>query len=284
MKYSAGNVPFALKLKKRLIAYSFRIATLLMLVGCATNSVNIAKTYYQPNPLFSYEDPNLESWSTEVKWVNSTNLVEYMKDNYELIGESAYYAGMGHDHETPIRQLAAELQADLVLCSTSFKDTVQRSRPVFKYVPGTSNRTETSGTFNSAFNGGYGSGSYNSTSRTYTPGALKQTSVEYSQDRKNVNALYLRKHKPLKFGFYWRKATPEEIKTAGTNFAVTVLLVHNNGRFYNADILDGDIITKINGEQVIADKFDSALGSDENAYEFTIVRGEKVFNKTITIE
>ena len=268
---------------RALLSFSLTFA-LLVLAGCATNYVSVAKKYYQPHQLFNYDDPSLEPWSGEAKWVNSTNLIEYMKDNYVLIGESAYYAEIDHDHETPIKELATELQADLILCSTSFKDTVQRSRPVFEYVPGSSSTTQTSGSFNSAFNGSYGSGNFSSNSSTYTPGKLEQRRVEYSQDRKNVNAFYLRKHKPRKFGFYWRKPTTEEIRNAGTNFAVTILFVHNNGRAYNADILDGDIITKVNGQRVQIEDFDSSLKSDKKSYEFTIVRDAKTLKKTITIE
>jgi len=109
----------------------------------------------------------------------------------------------------------------------------------------------------------------------------------YSVNRNNVYVTFFRKlsldSKIMKFGFTADDLTTEELKKIGKNHGRKIKLVINGGLFFDANLMDGDIILEVNGKRVHSGNLgELLLETDLPEYIIKFQRGDEVFEKTFT--
>ena len=288
-----------MKSMSHFISASILSISLACLVGCASSSP--VKKFHAP--AYSYEAGNPEFEDQLYPWSGSTSIVSYNEDSevigyfkngYGIIGSSNFYIGESYNPTQDILKLGKEIKADIAMWKTSYYDTVNGSTPVYNWVPGTSSTTTTTGNLNSNITGNsynsnygntsfnaYGSGTYSGESTTTTPGRMVVAgSRSYSVNRNAISIQFLRKGKPQKFGFQALALTSEEQQKIGKNHGIKVWYVVNGSRFFDADIMDGDVVLEVNGKKIHPVNFKEMLGGNLSEYVVKFQRGDEVFEKT----
>ncbi len=221
------------------------VALLIVLTGCATNWY--AKSYqdYRPpselvkslpegaNPLIIHVEYDRGAREEAAK--------DLLRKNFIVIGESAFYAADATDEQ--LKNHARNIGAEAVLHSSKFSETKSGVVGVPQYNPGQSYRSSFSG-----YSGGrhfYGSGT------TTTPGSFSTQYVPYSVDLHEYSVLYFAKSETKRrFGFNFRDLNPKEKLSLESNVGVAIDVVLNGSPAYEANLLEGDIITAIAGRKV----------------------------------
>jgi hypothetical protein len=288
-----------MKSMSHFISASILSISLACLVGCASSSP--VKKFHTPWHSYKAGSPEFEGkfepWSGSTRIVSyneDSEVIAYLKDGYDIIGSSDFYIGEGYNPTQDILKLGEEIKADLAMWKSSYYDTVNGSSPVFSWVPGTSSTTTTTGNYNSNLTGNsynsnygntsfnaYGTGNYSGQSTTTTPGYMAVTgSRSYSVNR-NANSIgFLRMSKPGRFGFNAVNLSSEEQQKLGKNHGVKILYVTNGSRFFDADIMDGDVMLEVNGNKVHSGNLLKLLEGDLPEYVIKFQRGDEVFEKT----
>jgi hypothetical protein len=173
-------------------------------------------------------------------------------------------------------RLAKKLQARyIVICvNMSSSHTVS--------VPLTLPQTTTSvnnGNVSAFGAGGSVSGSYSGTTTTY---GSQTTYIPMTISRFNKGAMYFREIPRRGIGVYTRSLTNDEMIGLGTRHAIAVRFVRDGSPADKADLLPGDIITKINGAQFDADMLrDVERGTQP--FTLHIVRAGQSLDISLTI-
>lgn len=228
--------------------------TLVNLTGCVT-APNGFSTFYQDR--LGASITNLPPYSGITKILtesaNPTNDVkELYRNGYILIGSSAFQ-GPPQSQDAMMSQ-AKKIGADAVLYSCVYLGSQQTTVPWIQYNPGQSSTTSSSGTVNANAwgSGGYahGTGNYYGTSTTTSPGTFSTQIVPITVQRYQYQAGFFRKLKPTIFGVI-PEPLPLEIRLQlERNTGVFVWVVENNSPAFDANILEGDVILQVNGEDV----------------------------------
>ncbi len=168
---------------------------------------------------------------------------------YVLIGSSSFNSG-AVDFKQAVRH-AKKVGAALILIQSQYTDTVTVTSHHSGNVHGS---------------GGYGS--YSGTSTTTLPGESATHQIPYSVDLYDYNATFWAKSKPHSLGVHANDLTDDMRREIGSNRGVVVKVVVTGSPAFRADIMSGDIITKINDEVI----------SDAQGFDATIARyaGQKV--------
>ena len=150
---------------------------------------------------------------------------------YVLIGSSSFNSG-AVDPQQAIRH-AKKVGAALVLIQSQYTTTVT----VTSQHPG-------------SIHGSGGYGSYSGTSTTTLPGESATHQIPYSVDLYDNDATFWAKSKPHSLGVHANDLTDDMRREIGSNRGVVVTVVVKGSPAFNADIMSGDIITKINDEVI----------------------------------
>jgi hypothetical protein len=190
--------------------------------------------------------------STVSNWTNDVK--ELNRNSYDVIGQSDFQSPQQADDALMFQ--AKKVGADVVLISSRFLGSEQASVPVIQYNPGQNSTTTSSGTVtaNASGSGGFASGTgyYYGTSRTTSPGTFSTEYVPVTVHRYQYDAVFFRKMRPLILGTL-NMALPTEIRQKlERNTGVFVSVVFNGSPAFNANILEGDVVLKINGEDVLS--------------------------------
>lgn len=202
-----------------------------------------------------------------------------LENGYVLLGFSSFFGPSGQ--EAKVREQAASLHAAVAIIYSNYKDTLSGSMPL------TTPATQTS--YTNAQATAYGSrGTVNAygTATTTTYGS-STTYVPYTVDRSNYFASYWVKQNiaTLKLGCHISDLTSEQRRTIASNKGVQVVSVIKGTPAYRADILKGDIIRSIGGDQV----FDSAAFHEitkkdaGQTVDVELLRDGKPITKTIKL-
>jgi serine protease Do len=224
------------------------------LTGCVT-APNGFSRFYQDQAGGAIT--NLPPYSGETKIVrqsdNVTNdLKELARNNYLLIGTSAFQ-GPPQSQDMLMAQ-AKKVGADVVIYSSVYLGSQETTVPFVQYHPGESYTTTSSGTLNAnAYgNGGYayGTGNYYGNSTTTSSGTYSTEMIPITIQRYQYDVGYFRKGKTPVLGIV-PKELPDEIRQQlQRNNGVYVWVVRNDTPAFYANILEGDVILKLNGENV----------------------------------
>ena len=210
------------------------------------------------------------------------------EDGYNLLGFSNFNAG--EVSKNKLIHQAKKVKAEVVIFYSKYTNTLSGVVPLT--LPDNKTVTTTySGMGNSSGNI-YGSGggwaSYHGTSNAYgtantTIYGSKTTYIPYSQNRYDYLASYWIKMKKPVFGVMAIDLTSEQRSMIGSNKGACITVVVKNSPAFMADVFKGDIITKINDDEVVTAKSLNAMeskyfGKKVNA---TIIRGGKTLTKEI---
>lgn len=231
------------------------LCALINLTGCVT-APNGFRRFYRD--LAGEGITNLAPYSGTTKIFmpsNPTNdFNNLMRNGYVLIGESSFQ-GPPQSNGALMSQ-AKKVGADVVLVSSAYLGSQQTAVPWIQYNPGQTYTTTTSGTVNAnAWGSGgyaYGTGNYYGNSTTTTPGTFSTQIIPVTVQLYSYDAGFFRKRPAPIFGAL-SLPLPSEIRTQlERNTGVLVSIVVNDSPAFNANILEGDVILKMNGEDVMS--------------------------------
>jgi S1-C subfamily serine protease len=184
-------------------------------------------------------------------------------DGYAAIGYASFNGPMAN-MQGAIAQ-AKKVGASVIVVSRKYTNTIQGTIPIT--MP-TAETSYTNGTVNAYGSGGYASGTYQATTTTY---GSQTTNIPYSINRYDQQAAFYIPLKRIGAGFLGRTLTQDEAQSVGTARAVFIRATRRESPAYLADLLPGDIITKINGSPLDGPDSTRTLYTD-GPNHFTIVR------------
>jgi hypothetical protein len=143
--------------------------------------------------------------------------------------------------------------AAIVMVRSSYKDTLSGAVPYTVANPTQYATVNTTGTVNAYGSGGYANGTYNSESTVAMPGGYSTYSIPYNISRNDF------------YASFWVRRTPEKMRLGVApiplpdelrqrlqrNTGLYVPIVIRGTPAFRANILEGDVIVKINGADVI---------------------------------
>lgn len=232
---------------------------LLFLYGCASPVYK----YFTPVNVTNAAEP--KSCSTpQIKTIKNLNadLKSVSREGWVEVGYSSWNDEAANIQSDLIKK-ANEINACLVLVYSKQTGSAIEEMPVDTYAP-------------SPFFGGYYGGGYYGGYTTYAP----YTVFLYQYD-----VFFLTRMERFYTGLYVADLDDKARKLIQSNKGVVVTLVVNASEAYNADIIPGDIITKIGNEELTNyDSFNHAVQfyQGESAV-FNINRAGKKLTKTINI-
>lgn len=228
----------------------------LTLAGC----VNGFEKYYAPVPNAEKivsspylekppAQPKLYAYSADVK-VDNKNMLE---NGFLAIGTSSFY---GPANRASASQAIAEgkrVGAAVVLVRSTYKDTLSAVVPYTVANPTQYATVNTTGTVNSYGSGGYATGNYNSTSTVAMPGGYSTYNIPYNVSRNDFFASYWVKQDvdKMRLGIRYVPLPDEIRKQLQRNTGVLIPIVVRGTPAFRANILEGDVLLKVNGEEVI---------------------------------
>lgn len=252
---------------------------LLLLGGCA----NPFATYYTDmtggmditqsdrvilsgQPPTAYRGTDVEA-DTRTMRANGYGLVGYSHFNAPSVMESQMMAQ------------ATAVNAEVVVHYSEYTNTVSGSIPL------TTPKTETS--TSNIQGSAYGSGGYTNFSgtATTTTNTTQTTYIPYNTRRYDFMATYWVKMKPPSLGLYVEDLLPETRRAIGSNKGVFITTVVNDSPAFMADILAGDIVKAINGNEVIDSEDFMELISLFRGQQVSIdvLRGDETVTKDVQL-
>ena len=265
----------------------FFTLAMALFVGCGTNPARYYKSFNRTDVIFQH------NMKPQVIWSDNAPDVDYndaLANNYDAIGEASFRSSRGPT-KSQIVTLAKRQGASIACAYSKYVGSDVVYAPLA--VP-TCNTTTTShsGGANTYISGsGFGGGSYTSYSGTANT-MYSGTSTSYSYGTQITSipvtrhfydyyiVLYAPLKEKMRFGVSYDDISEATATKIGTRQGVFVMKVVRGLPFYNADILEGDIITEIDGEKTRNKQdFNTTLHSlpTQGSIVLTILRnGEKI--------
>ncbi|MBL0687181.1 MAG: PDZ domain-containing protein [Sulfurospirillum sp.] len=248
-----------MKSMKSIVFGSIYIIISIIFTGCATSGY---KTFYKQygtneqlqqvklnsNYKFLEKGEEPQVYSTNNFDIDSKKL---RARGYVPIGASSFN-GVYENTKNAINQ-AKRIGATLVLINSSYTNTETRTSTLLlpdNKTTYSSGRSNTNATYNSnnGYNGyGNANTNYYGSSTTYGTKAVPYTT---NTRMYNQSAMYFIKNiKKLKFGVGCSDISREKRIELGSR-GVIINLIYENTPIYNSDILEGDIVIKMNGTNI----------------------------------
>jgi hypothetical protein len=262
-------------------------AALVSSTGCVTTPNGFSQFY---EDMAGPGMTNLPPYSGTTKVFSASNptndVIDLYRNDYELIGVSAFTGPPQSDGA--LLSQAKKVGADVVLLSSAYLGSSQAAVPWIQYQPGQTYTTTSSGTVNaSAWGSGghaYGTGNYFGTSTTTTPGTFSTQAIPVTVHRYEYEAGFYRKGKPPILGVGVKPLPPELRQRLERNTGVVAWVVIAGSPAFAANILEGDALVKINGEDVVSieDYGEKVAKFAGQKVELEIWRNEQ--SKTISVQ
>lgn len=249
----------------------------VLLAGCA----NPYAKFYQGAP-DARANPRYVAPPGPVQ-VFALNDIERDRDNlmrrgYIQVGFSSFQAGSSNATQAQLIEQAQKLGAEIVLANTKYSHTVSGVMPL--------TLPTTSTTYSNAHATAFGSNGTSATafgSGTSTTYGTQTTMVPYSADRSDFGAVYFARVRP-RLGIYVKPLTDEMRQARSSNTGVIIYIVVDNSPAFAADILPGDILVAINGENVAGvEGFNQIVAKPYGQQmKLTLGRGDKTVEKVVS--
>jgi hypothetical protein len=250
------------------------LLVVLLLSGCVSNGY---KNFYT-----QYHDANTESRAIPLKdgeepTVYKTNNIrrdakKIQARNYSVIGVSSFNGAYDDGY---IAQ-AKSVRATIVLVQTEYTDTESSSAALL--LP-SSSTTRSSGT-----------GSIGSTNMIYsgTSTTTGLRSIPYTVNNRRFDQVayfFVKSNVKPRFGVKNAELTLEVKQRLGRNTGMLVDFVYDDTPMFYADVIEGDVITHVDGVKVLNSKHGSNLmfsvDSEAKSSVLSIIRGTE--SKDITV-
>lgn len=202
----------------------------------------------------------------------------YGKRGYVPIGYSAFNSGRAESEPSAIDQ-GRRVGADLVLIlNPQYTGTVATSVPITTPTTSTSYTTGTATAYGS---GGSASAYGSSTTTTY---GSQTNYIPMSVDRSNYGAVYFIKRN-YTLGVQPRDLSDQERQQFQTNQGVMVMYIVDNTPAFFADILPGDVISRVDdvaasNSMVFSDLLSQSVGKK---VKIDILRGSQQIQKSVQL-
>jgi hypothetical protein len=233
-----------------------RVACLLVLAALSGCAVNGFEKFYSPsrgaenlsaNPFYVAPPkvPKVYAHSTDVE-ADAKHLQE---EGYVLIGTSSFFGPSTTGTQAGAISQGEKVGAALIMLKSAYRDTLTGTMPlVLPNAPQVAT-VNTSGTVY----GNGGSGSYNATSTVTMPGGTTTYNIPYAVTRSDFFASYWVALDPAKMPFGTSSVPlPDEVRNSlKRNTGVFVKVVIRGTPAFRANILEGDVIVKINDADVV---------------------------------
>jgi PDZ domain-containing protein len=250
----------------------FFLLILFSMTGCS-NPYEEFYTPWQPNMpngrlLLTNEEPELIQVSAE----NYGKYLDRLAENgYILIGVSSFNGADTNDGL--LKKFATKIKASKAVFYKEHTDTVSGS------IPMTSSSPETT-----YYSGSSSYGSFSGVSTTY-----KNTTVQvpYSIPKYDYEVAYIVQVKHGGLGVFVRDLNVNEKQTLESNLGIYVSLVRKNSSAFRGNIIQGDIITKIDNTEIIDSvHFSKAITKKygKKSVRFTIFRKGEFRNISLDID
>ena len=256
----------------------------LLLAGCASNGYTKFYTA-KPNSAEILASPNNEKAPAEpnVITVSQQNAKATFDDlrrhGYIMFAESSFYGPASNTTNDQAVDQARKVGAALVTIGISFHDTLSGTNSfTLPGAPVTSTVTT---------NGNVGGYFYNANSTVTTPGAPQQYNIPYSIDRNDFWAGYWvhQNISSYKFGGQLSDLPADVRARLHRNTGVFVPVVIVGTPAFLANVMDGDVITKINGIDVTdqASFRQQLVQFSGQPVNFDVVRGTETISIKMTL-
>jgi hypothetical protein len=257
------------------------IASLLLIVGCVSPYAQFYKdtsggidVSTHPMVIQSNDPPQLFSGSNQLD-----DEIIMLEKGYSLIGYSSFNAANGSDAQAILQ--AKKVHAHVVIVYRNYTNTRSGSLPMTT----PNNRTTTSSYSGNVYGYG-GSASYYGSGTSTTYGS-QTTYIPYSVDRYDYLATYWVKTdtSKLSLGVRWGDLTDEQKQAIGSNKGVDIIAVIKGTPAYYEDIIRGDVLKKINGDEIydIKDASEKIGKYKGQKVEITLIRKGKEIIKTVQL-
>lgn len=255
----------------------FSIIIILLVSGCASNGY---QKFYK-----SYANPKLDSNLESLKEGQEPQVFgtsDFNRDimllkakKYVVVGVSSFNGGY-QDIKNAAKQ-ARLIGATLVLTNSKYTNTQSSTSSLF--IPNTQTTYHSGSVYS-----GSSSGTYNGTSTTNSSIVVPYTT---HQRRYDQEAVYLTKlTKKLKLGVLIKDLSPEQRLTIERNTGALIYIVIENEPAFNSNIMAGDILISIDGQEVKnganAVQLMGNIPANQSSSSFTVIRKGK--EKIITVE
>lgn len=217
---------------------------LVIVLGACTNpyakfyepavpEAKLAENYVTDTmPLRIYSTPDLQKGGLEL-----------LRQGYAMIGRSDFNGNMSAKHESAMRAQAARVGAQVVLVSSKYTGTLTSAVPLT--IPQTTT-TVSSGTATATGPGGTATAYGTGTSTTYGSRTLM---MPVQTNRADYHAVYYAKTK-IRVGLYVIALDDTTRQRLQTNHGARVQLVVEHSPAFDADILPGDIVLRVDSVRV----------------------------------
>jgi len=235
---------------------AFLLTVTASILGCASGF----EKFYTPDPhakeILSSQHilpppptPQLYLHSNDVQ----ADAKRLREDGYIYIGSSSFYGPANKSNQGQAIEQAKKVGAALVLFKTAYMDTLSGVVPYSVPNPPQVSTVNTSGTVNTYGGGGYGSGTYSSTGTITTPGGYSTYNIPYNVSRNTFFASYWVKRDVTQLHLGVQTAPiGDALRTRlERNTGVVVVIVMHNTPAFAANLLEGDVVLKLNGTDVI---------------------------------
>ena len=229
-----------------------------VLTGCVNQfAVNYKDTF---NGNLSDRMDRAEFFNGKPKLVIGKNPEEDNKDmarkGYGYIGYSTFASSKGTKEDA--LEVGAQRGAEIVIYYAQYNGSFSMNMPIITQNPNQTISSNTHGTMTGSGNiyGSMGTANYNAmanysgTTTTVLPGGSSIYNIPITVHSFSFMATYWNKVKNMHMGAMVVNL-PDDIRhKLNRNKGVIVTLVANSSPAFNANILDGDVLTKINGQEI----------------------------------
>ncbi len=226
---------------------------LVLLSGCAVNGY---EKYYVPSsnaesfkasPVYvkSQSDPKIYVHSNDI----NADALRLEEDGYVLVGTSSFFGPERIGTRADAIEQGKKVGAAIIMIKSTYRDTVTGSLP---YTVPNAPQVATVNTSGTVY-GNSGSGSYNSTSTVTMPGGSTTYNIPYSVTRSDFFPSYWVASDPNKMRLGVNAISlPDEVRRRlMRNTGAYVVVVIRGTPAFRANVLNGDVIVKINDTDVM---------------------------------
>jgi hypothetical protein len=233
---------------------AFAIA--MVMAGCAngfekfyTPAPNAQAILKSPTTLPAPKTPQLFLHSNDVQ----ADAKRLREDGYIYIGSSSFYGPANRSNQAQAVAQAQKIGAAVVLFKSEYMDTRTGVVPYTVANPPVVSTVNASGTVNAYGSGGYATGNYNSTGTITTPGGYSTYAIPYSVNRNTFYASYWvrRDVTKIQLGVQYVPLGDELRRKLERNSGVVIAIVVRGTPAFNANILEGDVVLRLNGADVV---------------------------------
>ena len=230
------------------------IGTMLALLsGCASGF----EKYYHPVPAEKLAQAIPQFAPPPPKpaiYLHSANMQadgkQMAEEGYVFIGESSFYGPANKSNQEQAVDQGKKVGAAVVMFKSQYMDTRSGVVPYTVANPNVVSTVNTSGTVY-GINGN--SASYSGTGTVTTPGGYSTYAIPYSVDRNTFYASYWAKRDPNKIhlGVNYIPLSDELRHRLERNTGVQAVIVVRGTPAFKANILEGDVLLKLNGKDIV---------------------------------